>query len=277
MTVRSQTALCPPRLARLLAASLGAAGVLALTGCGTVADVWDGGTDNSASRAANAEVSSVVIERSEETALPASRATDWFAAQGLEAKADKPQEAEPMEEVEASDPEAKPAQTTQAPQANQAAEEKPSQSAEAPKTPQAPQAVQAPEVVPPAEAREPGWTYDAFAAEAARAEADKHPDGIAAAKEVFFGEWIEPVPGRANRIQGYRFNPDGTASSVGAMQLKAKRWALEGSILTIWGDDDAGGFTIPFEVQYLVLQANERLLHIREGGGPEMILQKRSR
>lgn len=270
MTVRSQTALRPTRLVRLLAASLGAAGLLALTGCGTVADVWDGGTDNSASRAEDAAVPSVVIERSEETALPASRATDWFAAQGLEAKADKPQEAEPMKEGEASEA----AQTTQAPQA---AEEKPSQSAEAPKTPQAPQAIQAPEVVPPAEAREPGWKYDAFAAEAARAEADKHPDGVSAAKEVFFGEWIEPVPGRANRIQGYRFNPDGTASSVGAMQLKAKRWALEGSILTIWGDDDAGGFTIPFEVQYLVLQANERLLHIREGGGPEMILQKRSR
>ena len=265
MTDRSPAALRPTRFGRLLAASLGAAGILALTGCGTVADVWEGGAGQSASEARTVQIPSVVIERAEEPAQTASQPADWLAAQELgNVRAEKPQEAQSVAESAEAVDEAPKA----VPEAKQTAQAKPAEQMK-------PAAV--PEVVPPAEAREPGWQYDAFAAEAARADADKHPDGVAAAKEVFFGEWIEPVPGRANRIQGYRFNPDGTASSVGAMQLKAKRWALEGSILTIWGDDDAGGFTIPFEVQYLVLQANDKLLHIREGGGPEMILQKRAR
>ena len=90
-------------------------------------------------------------------------------------------------------------------------------------------------------------------------------EGVRAPREVFVGEWTAPVPGQPGRSQGYAFRADGTASSIGMATLAAKRWAVNGEYLTIWGDSSGNGMTIPFEMQYLVLEATPETLHIRQG------------
>lgn len=262
------------RFAHPSIAALGLSAVLSLAGCGTVADYWD---ENQT--AVNSEAAPGPAER-----------TDWFAAQGF--ALETPTEGtESTQEAPASMSAAKDAKTAEPVVRQESPRETTDLTKNEPQTKPETTGMKAISGATPSKQNaEPnpaaaasdgrsGWRYDAFAAETARAQAkaDSSADGAAAAKEVFYGEWVEPVPGRANRIQGYRFNPDGTAASIGAMALKAKRWDVKGTILTIWGDDENAGFTIPFEVQFLVLQANDHLLHIREGGGPEMILQKRSR
>lgn len=259
-------------------AAIGLSAALAVTGCGTVANYWDDGQPEAAAK------------RIESTPA-ASQQTNWYAAQGFDNESTAQAE-EPTHKATAGSVEAERIETA-SPDAVQNLQKSPSDLSESDtnsktdastkKTPKeeatSQQAIEPSDSTTEIEQAQTGWTYDAFAAEAARdkAKADGNSEGAVVSKDIFYGEWVEPVPGRGNRIQGYRFNPDGTAQSIGAMALKAKRWDLKGSILTIWGDDENVGFTIPFEVQFLVLQANDHLLHIREGGGPEMILQKRSR
>lgn len=40
------------------------------------------------------------------------------------------------------------------------------------------------------------------------------------------GAWVEPNPVDASQVQGFRFNEDGTAVSVGMQTLRAKAWEL---------------------------------------------------
>ena len=96
--------------------------------------------------------------------------------------------------------------------------------------------------------------------------ADAQAAGVRAPREAFVGEWIAPVPGQPKRTQGYVFRADGSASSIGMATLRAKRWAVKDEYLTIWGDSVGNGMTIPFEMQYLVLEASPEVLHIQQGG-----------
>lgn len=86
-----------------------------------------------------------------------------------------------------------------------------------------------------------------------------------AARAAFVGQWVEPVPGLPGRTQGYEFREDGKASSIGMATLAVKRWEIKGDVLTIWGDSIGNGMTIPFEMQYLVLEIGPDKLHLRQG------------
>lgn len=113
----------------------------------------------------------------------------------------------------------------------------------------------------PAAAQEPPAQVEAPKTEPSMAAA---PVDVAA-RSAFVGQWVEPVPGLPGRTQGYEFREDGKASSIGMATLAAKRWEIKGDVLTIWGDSIGNGMTIPFEMQYLVLEVGPDKLHLRQG------------
>lgn len=84
-------------------------------------------------------------------------------------------------------------------------------------------------------------------------------------REALVGEWVEPVPGMPRLEQGYALKADGTASSIGMATLVAKRWTLSGDVFTLFGDSIGNGITIPFEMQFLVIEASPDRLILRQG------------
>lgn len=84
-------------------------------------------------------------------------------------------------------------------------------------------------------------------------------------REALVGEWVEPVPGMPRLEQGYSLKADGTASSIGMATLVAKRWTLSGDVFTLFGDSIGNGITIPFEMQFLVIEASPDRLILRQG------------
>lgn len=88
---------------------------------------------------------------------------------------------------------------------------------------------------------------------------------IAVTPEMLVGDWVEPVPNMPKREQGYSIRADGTARSIGMATLSAKRWALKGDVFTLWGDSIGNGMTIPFEIEFIVIEAGPDRLVLRQG------------
>ena len=44
------------------------------------------------------------------------------------------------------------------------------------------------------------------------------------------GSWCEPIPGRAQDVQGIKFQKDGKASSINMATLQYKSWKINGKI-----------------------------------------------
>lgn len=94
--------------------------------------------------------------------------------------------------------------------------------------------------------------------------ADYVPSMIVDPKSII-GSWEEPIPGQTGRYQGYRLNKDGSASSINMATLEVNRWTIKGDILTLYGDSIGNGLTIPFAMEYQVIEVTPHTLHIRQG------------
>ena len=49
------------------------------------------------------------------------------------------------------------------------------------------------------------------------------------------GTWVEPIPGMPGKVQGFRLEADGGASSVNMATLTTERWKREGDRLILEG------------------------------------------
>ena len=50
------------------------------------------------------------------------------------------------------------------------------------------------------------------------------------------GSWCEPIPGRAQDVQGIKFQKDGKASSINMATLQYKSWKINGKTLILEGE-----------------------------------------
>lgn len=60
------------------------------------------------------------------------------------------------------------------------------------------------------------------------------------------GEWVEPIPGMEDQVQGICLNADGTASSINMATLQYETWKREGDDLILSGKSIGNGQTLMF-------------------------------
>ncbi|BBF22729.1 hypothetical protein SUTMEG_06200 [Sutterella megalosphaeroides] len=120
----------------------------------------------------------------------------------------------------------------------------------------------------------PSVTYEAtgpstetvtYGATAPVSEADLAAPAVETAPERVAGVWREAVPGSSRAVRGFDFRADGSAVSFNMGSLDAKRWKLQGSTLTVFGDDTAGGVSVPFALDFDVIESTDTTLAIRQG------------
>lgn len=120
----------------------------------------------------------------------------------------------------------------------------------------------------------PSVTYEAtgpstetvtYGATAPVSEADLAAPAVETAPERVAGVWREAVPGSSRAVRGFDFRADGSAVSFNMGSLDAMRWKLQGSTLTVFGDDTAGGVSVPFALDFDVIESTDSTLAIRQG------------
>ncbi len=79
------------------------------------------------------------------------------------------------------------------------------------------------------------------------------------------GEWVEPVPGMENCMQGISLQAGGKASSVNMATLQYESWKREGSQLVLSGKSIGNGLTIPFSDTLLVEKLTQDSLILKKG------------
>jgi hypothetical protein len=87
------------------------------------------------------------------------------------------------------------------------------------------------------------------------------------------GTWIEPIPGMPGKVQGFRLEPDGNASSVNMATLTTERWKREGDRLVLEGKSLGNGQTIEYRDEWTVLEAGD-VLRLRRADGAERVLRR---
>lgn len=82
------------------------------------------------------------------------------------------------------------------------------------------------------------------------------------------GTWIELIPGMPGKVQGFRLEPDGNASSVNMATLTTERWKREGDRRSL-----GNGQTIEYRDEWTVLEAGD-VLRLRRADGAERVLRR---
>lgn len=65
-------------------------------------------------------------------------------------------------------------------------------------------------------------------------------------KTTLTGDWIEPVPGTTNTIQGFSLKENGEATSINMATLQYKSWTQEDNRLILSGESIGNHQTISF-------------------------------
>ena len=86
-------------------------------------------------------------------------------------------------------------------------------------------------------------------------------------KTTLTGDWIEPVPGNTNTIQGFSLKENGEATSINMATLQYKSWAQEDNRLILSGESIGNQQTISFSDTSFPLAA-WRIAVVRSAGIP---------
>ena len=68
------------------------------------------------------------------------------------------------------------------------------------------------------------------------------------------GSWCEPIPGRAQDVQGIKFQKDGKASSINMATLQYKSWKINGKTLILEGESTGNRQTLHFSDTLNIIQ-----------------------
>lgn len=79
------------------------------------------------------------------------------------------------------------------------------------------------------------------------------------------GDWIEPVPGMEQSVQGFRLEKNGEAASVNMATLRYERWKREGDLLLLSGTSIGNRQTLTFCDTLKVLKITDDSLVLQDG------------
>lgn len=79
------------------------------------------------------------------------------------------------------------------------------------------------------------------------------------------GEWIQPIPGMENQLQGIKIDEGGVASSINMHTLLYKSWRQNGDHVVLGGESIGNGQTIEFQEKYEIDRLSDRKLILKNG------------
>lgn len=79
------------------------------------------------------------------------------------------------------------------------------------------------------------------------------------------GEWIEPVPGMEDQVQGFCLEKGGKASSINMATLQFDRWERRDSMLILSGKSIGNGLTIEFSDTLTIRELTDTGLTLANG------------
>lgn len=79
------------------------------------------------------------------------------------------------------------------------------------------------------------------------------------------GQWVEPVPGLENNVQGFSLEADGKASSINMATLQYKTWKQEGQSLLLSGESIGNAQTIAFTDTLVIERLTQDSLILKKG------------
>lgn len=79
------------------------------------------------------------------------------------------------------------------------------------------------------------------------------------------GQWVEPIPGMENQMQGIDLKKDGKASSINMATLQYENWEKNGDMLILSGKSIGNGETISFSDTLIIEKQTKNELTLKEG------------
>lgn len=79
------------------------------------------------------------------------------------------------------------------------------------------------------------------------------------------GEWVEPVPGMENQVQGLKLGKGGKASSINMATLQYEKWEKKGDKLILSGKSAGNHETISFTDTLTIEKLTERDMTLKNG------------
>ena len=86
--------------------------------------------------------------------------------------------------------------------------------------------------------------------------------------------WVEPIPGMANKYQGFCLESGGKATSVNMATLRYEHWVQKGRSLILSGKSIGNRQTINFEDSYVIKKLTSRELILQKGNGTFVFQRK---
>lgn len=77
------------------------------------------------------------------------------------------------------------------------------------------------------------------------------------------GNWVEPIPGMEDQVQGVSLEKDGKASSINSATLQYKSWEQQGDTLVLSGQSLGNGQTIDFTDTYQIEKLTDKELTLK--------------
>lgn len=88
---------------------------------------------------------------------------------------------------------------------------------------------------------------------------------VSCGKAPITGEWVQPIPGMEDQMQGIKLEDGGKAESINMSTLLYQSWKQEGNKLTLTGESIGNGQTIDFEEVYIVAKLTKDSLVLKQG------------
>ena len=88
-----------------------------------------------------------------------------------------------------------------------------------------------------------------------------------AANSTITGQWVQPIPGMEQQMQGFKLEKGGEASSINMATLLYEKWEKQGNTLTLYGKSIGNGQTLPFTESYTIQQLDASTLKLLSSYG----------
>lgn len=83
--------------------------------------------------------------------------------------------------------------------------------------------------------------------------------------DPIIGEWVQPIPGMDDQMQGINLEEGGKASSINMNTLVYEKWQQDGDKLILSGKSIGNGQTIEFNQEYTLSTACKDRLILTSG------------
>ena len=93
--------------------------------------------------------------------------------------------------------------------------------------------------------------------------------------ETLLGDWVEPVPGMEDHVQGFSLRGSGVAESIGTATLQYREWHSDGHVLVLAGESIGNGVTVDVEETLDIVAVDEQRLEVTDARGASRIYMRR--